>query len=106
MMLRGLFEVSGGRSLLALIAFLASAFVFAEELRSYDELMKNTIYGNASTWRSESTTTENDWRAETTKSKLSSDSEQETNYDYNESRETRFNFDSSLEESTLFKVKI
>ena len=59
-------DIYRDRLLVALTALLLSAMVVAEqgdELLSYDELMKNTIYGNAGRWRSEESTVENDWRS-------------------------------------------
>jgi hypothetical protein len=59
-------DISRDRLLVTLTALLLSAMVLAEqgdESPSYDDLMKNTIYGNAGRWRSEESTVENDWRS-------------------------------------------
>jgi hypothetical protein len=59
-------DISRDRILVTLVALLLSAMVLAEqgdESPSYDDLMKNTIYGSAGRWRSEETTVENDWRS-------------------------------------------
>jgi hypothetical protein len=59
-------DSSRERLLVTLIALLLSAMVLAEqgsESPSYDDLMKNTIYGNAGRWRGEESNVENDWRS-------------------------------------------
>ena len=59
-------DISRDRILIALVALLLSAMVVAEqagEFTSYDDLMKDTIYGNAGRWRSEETALEDDWRS-------------------------------------------
>jgi hypothetical protein len=59
-------DISRDRLLFTLIALLLSAMVLAEQVSespSYDELMKNTIYGSAGRWRGEESTVEDDWRS-------------------------------------------
>ena len=59
-------DVSRDRLLVTLVALLLSAMVVAEQVEeslSYDDLMKNTIYGSAGRWRAEENAAENDWRS-------------------------------------------
>jgi len=107
-----LIEVSKDRWLVALITLLLSAFVLAEqssELSTYDDLMKDTIYGGAGRWRSKPTSAEDDWR--------STDQEEFTfNYDAannprggtgnsNDARD-KFNFENAEQGYRLFKIEI
>lgn len=58
-------DSSRDRLLVTLIALLLSALVLAEqsaESLTYDDLMKDTIYGGASRWRREAAVDEYDWR--------------------------------------------
>jgi hypothetical protein len=105
-------DITRERLLVTLIALLLSAMVLAEqsgESPSYDDLMKDTIYGNAGRWRSEATTVEYDWRAPADEdSTLSYDSAGNTNWG-TDKREYTFdqsNTDISEPGYRLFKIEI
>ena len=106
-----LFQLSKDQWLVTLLALLVSAFVLAEQseiLPSYDELMKNTIYGSAGTWRSKPITQENEWRRsnEGVEPGFGSSIKREASYGDNKNAGHQFDFDPSLEESSLFKIEI
>ena len=108
-----MFEIWIDRRLLALLALLMSAFVLAEQSDktfSYDELMKDTIFGSSRNWRTESTNTEDEWRADpaeeshkfgkkgTSKEDRIGEPRKESGYNYE--------YEELDEQSVLFKIKL
>ena len=111
MLTLNMIEIPKDRWLVALIALLLSAFVLAEqsdELATYDDLMKDTIYGGAGRWRSKEISAEDDWR--------STDKEGLTfNYDAannpggatnDKDARDKFNFENAEQGYRLFKIDI
>jgi hypothetical protein len=90
-------DISRDRLLITLITLLLSAMVLAEqsaESPSYDELMKNTIYGNAGRWRGEESTDDNDWR---------STKDEDSTFGYNSTGNSNWRSDKHEQSSDLFK---
>jgi hypothetical protein len=102
-------DISRNQLLVTLFALLLSAMVVAEqsgESLSYDDLMKDTIYGNAGRWRSEPTTDEYDWRApEDEDSTFSYNSADNTNWGM-DNDEPGGDSDTSEPGYRLFKIEI
>lgn len=105
-------EISKDRGLVALIALLLSAFVLAEqssELSTYDDLMKDTIYGGAGHWRSKPASTEDDWRSvdqeELTFNHDAANNPGEGARNSNDARD-KFNFENAEQGYRLFKIEI
>jgi hypothetical protein len=90
-------ELSRDRLLVTLMALLLSAMVVAEQVDespSYDDLMKNTIYGNAGRWRSEESPVENDWR---------STEDEDTTFGYNSADNSNWRSDKREQSGNQFK---
>ena len=111
MLTLNMIEIPKDRWLVALIALLLSAFVLAEqsdELATYDDLMKDTIYGGAGRWRNNPTSADDDWRsADPEELSLdygaanNPDGEQNSNYERD-----KFNFENAEQGYRLFKIEI
>ena len=104
--------ISKDRWLIALIVLLLSTFVVAEQsegLPSYDDLMKDTIYGSSGRWRRKETTAEDDWRvqkSETAFGYSSPDKSVRTPQKFETEARDQFNFENSESGYRLFKIKI
>jgi hypothetical protein len=105
-------DITRDRLLVTLTALLLSVMVLAEqsgESLSYDDLMKDTIYGNAGRWRSEATTVEYDWREPKDEdSSFSYNSAGNANWgsDKREHTGDQFNAETSEPGYRLFKIEI